>query len=254
MRGIATPSPALCEERGRARNDSNMHQIKIEKFEGPLDLLLQLIEQQQLDITQVALSQVTDQYLEFLRGMEERRPEELADFLMVAAKLLVMKSKALLPFLVWGEEEGGEDLEIQLRMYKAFIEASQIINNLIRKKNFSFFREKSVLFQEVIFSPPKKLTPEQLANFFRQVLGRLEPIINLPQRALAKTISIKERIEKIRNLILNKNWFDFNELLDGQTNKTDIIINFLALLELIKQREVVVDQNDLFQKMMIKKF
>ncbi len=230
-----------------------MHQIKIEKFEGPLDLLLQLIEQQQLDITQVALSQVTDQYLEYLRGLEEQSPGELADFLVVAAKLLVLKSKALLPYLTWEEEE-GEDLETQLRMYKTFLEASRAIDGLIRQKRFTFFRERPFLSAEVIFSPPKKLTKDHLTKIFQQILARLEPIINLPQKALAKTISIKERIERIRNLIFEKAVFNFDELLAGGASKLDVIINFLALLELIKQREIVALQDNLFQGIRIKRF
>lgn len=230
-----------------------MRSVKIEKFEGPLDLLLQLIERQQLDITQVALSQVTDQYLAHLRGLAERQPDELADFLVVASRLLVLKSRALLPYLIWEEEEAGEDLEQQLKMYQAFVAASQVIQRLIRGRRFSFFRLKPPLSEEVMFNPPKKITKGQLAKIFEQVLARLEPIVNLPQRALAKTISIKERIEKIRDLIFSKGICTFEEVLTGQCGKAEMIINFLAMLELVKQREISVIQDSLFQSITIKK-
>ncbi|MFH1225762.1 MAG: segregation/condensation protein A [bacterium] len=239
-----------------------MHPIKIQLFEGPLDLLLQLIEQQELDITQVALSQVADQYLEHLRGLEERQPNELADFLVVAARLLVLKSKALLPYLIWEEEETGEDLERQLKMYQQFVAASQTIQQLIHRRRFSFFRLKPPMSEEVVFNPSKKLVKGQLAKIFAEVLDRLEPIVNLPQRALAKTISIKERIEKIRDLIFNKGVCTFEEILTGQcdplrprsaASKAEMIINFLAMLELVKQREITALQDNLFQGITIRK-
>lgn len=231
-----------------------MHQIKIEKFEGPLDLLLQLIEQQQLDITQVALSQVTDQYLEYLRRMEERQPTELADFLVVAAKLLVIKSRALLPYLTWEEEEEGEDLEKQLKMYRIFVEASKNIEGLLKKRHFSFFRPKPPVTEEIIFSPPKKLTKNEMAKIFKEIISKLQPVVALPQEALRKAISIKERIEKIRNLIVQKGICTFDEIISGQCTKAETIVNFLALLELVKQREVLVDQEGLFNQIQFKKY
>src|SRR5579864_3115787 len=99
-----------------------MDKIKIKQFEGPLDLLLSLIEQQQLDITQIALAQVTEQFLQYIRQLELVDPTVLADYLSIAAKLLVIKSKAILPTLEVEpeEEDAGIDLEAKLLLYKQF--------------------------------------------------------------------------------------------------------------------------------------
>src|SRR3989339_2104859 len=108
--------------------------FKIDKFEGPLGLLLQLIESQELDITEISLAKIADQYIEYIRGDKGIGPEELADFLVVAAKLLLIKSRALLPFLKGEAEEEIEEFEQQLRMYKEFLAAAKKIEAIIGKK------------------------------------------------------------------------------------------------------------------------
>src|SRR3989344_5157057 len=104
-----------------------MHSFRLEQFEGPLDLLLQLIEQQELDITTVSLAKVTDQYLQYLEELERIVPEEVADFLLVASKLIYLKSKYLLPDLAVADEQDSGDLERQLKMYRQFYEASKVM-------------------------------------------------------------------------------------------------------------------------------
>src|SRR3989338_1295198 len=108
-----------------------MYEIKLDRFEGPLDLLLQLIEKENFDITQVALASVAEQFLHYLGEVEDTSPEELADFLVVAAKLLHIKSKTLLPVVDFEEEENTDDLTEQLRMYREFVKASQVISHLM---------------------------------------------------------------------------------------------------------------------------
>src|SRR5512147_3265515 len=112
--------------------------FKMEKFEGPLDLLLQLIEQEKLSISEISLSKIADQYLESLGQVAEKDPDELADFLVVAAKLLLIKSRELLPSAAPAEEE-GPSLESQLKMYKIFWEAAQRIEAQIKKRRWIFF-------------------------------------------------------------------------------------------------------------------
>ena len=94
--------------------------FKIDKFEGPLGLLLQLIEKEEMDITEISLAKIADQYIEYIRSYKGIGPEEMADFLVVAAKLLLIKSRALLPFLKGEAEEEIQEFEHQLRMYKEF--------------------------------------------------------------------------------------------------------------------------------------
>jgi len=104
-----------------------MMQIQIEKFSGPLDLLLKIVEQEDLDITQISLAKIADEYLRYLEKPGHIDPEDMADFLLVAAKLLVIKSRALLPNLAPEEEQEISELEAQLRMYKEFVEAARAL-------------------------------------------------------------------------------------------------------------------------------
>src|SRR6185369_17520601 len=109
-----------------------MLQTKVSQFEGPLDLLLSLIEQRQLDITQIALAEVTEQFLQYIKQLTSIDPTTLADYLSIAAKLLVIKSKAILPTLEIEEEEedAGQDLESRLLLYKQFKEAAKYLKKL----------------------------------------------------------------------------------------------------------------------------
>ena len=113
-----------------------MYEVKLEQFQGPLDLLLQLIEKQEMDITEVSLAQVADSYIEYINQMGQLNPEEVADFLVVASKLIYIKSKVLLPEL--DLEEEGIDLEKQLKMYKEYYQATKKIQKSISKKKFNY--------------------------------------------------------------------------------------------------------------------
>ncbi len=232
-----------------------MYQVKLEKFEGPLDLLLQLIEQQELEITEVSLAAVADQYINYLNKSQEFKTEELADFLVVAAKLLYLKSQALLPNLDLGEGEEASDLERQLKIYKEYFQASHRIHQLILKRNFSFARERLVRSEEIIFNPPRTLDQTKLKNIFEEIIEGLKPIFELPRRALERTISIQEKISYIRNVLLSciENKLCFKNILKNVKSKTEIIVSFLALLELVKQRAIVATQEGIFEEITIKK-
>jgi len=232
------------------------YKVKLEQFEGPLDLLLQLIEDQKLDITQVSLANVTDQYIQHLHNAVDKHQisaGELADFLLVASKLLLIKSKALLPYLEWGEEEEAADLERQLKLYKEYLEASKVIHKMIMKKKFSFSREKLLTVKAVGFNPPKTMTTKKILKVFNLILEDLKPIVQLPKDVIRKTISIQEKISQIRNKILEKANMNFGELLKSAKDKTDVIVSFLALLELIKQQTIDVRQDKLFDDMKIER-
>lgn len=227
-----------------------MYIIKTEKFEGPLDLLLRLIEDQKLDISGISLARITDQYIEHLKQIQN--PDELADFLVVAAKLLWIKSKMLLPSLE-PEEPEGYDLENQLKIYKEYLEASFKIHKIILKKDFTFVHERlPIQRKEVIFNPPKWLDKFKLVKTLKEILINLEPIVNLPKAAIKKAISIQESIDKIKNLIQKHAEISFNSLVRGAKNKVEVIVNFLALLELIKQKTVLIRQEKVFGDINIK--
>ena len=230
-----------------------MYEIKLEKFEGPLDLLLQLIEGQKLSITEVSLTQVTDQYVEYIHTATAINPEEIADFLLVAAKLLYTKSKEILPAAIWDEEEDGVDLAAQLKIYKEYHDASKLIDKMAKKEMFAYSRVMPIVRKvEAGFYPSNKITMPLMQELFSNALKRLEPIIYIPKTIIEKTITITEKIREIKAAIKEVVAMDFKKLLK-KGGKTDTIMSFLAMLELIKQRDIEVDQGNLFDTMTIKK-
>ncbi len=230
-----------------------MHQFKVHTFEGPLDLLLQLIEQEQMDISQIALAHVTEQYLRTLESSDTIPADELADFLVIAAKLLLIKSRILLPQLQVDGAEEATDLERQLKIFKEYLEASRGIAKIIHKRRFTFGRGKPAMVIEEKFSPPPSLTGTVMRELFLGVLRDIEPIIALPKAVVERTVSIAEKIETIRALILDKAIVSFQSVMGSAKSRTDVIVSFLAVLELVKQRTVIVTQNVLFHDISIKR-
>lgn len=227
---------------------------KLEKFEGPLDLLLQLIESAELDITDVSLAQVAEQFIRYLAGVEQKNPQELADFLVVAAKLLLIKSKVLLPvFHDQEDEEAAQDLEKQLKIYRVYYKAAQVVQELITNKNFFYAREKLPYNFEKIFNPPAHLTTQKMKEIFLRVLKEIEPVVKLPQRSIKKVISLQDKISAIRAKIMGKIELRFQDLILDSKSRTEIIVTFLGILELVKQRLVIVTQDDNFSEIIVRK-
>jgi len=225
--------------------------IKIENFEGPLDLLVKLIEDEELDITQISLVQVAEQYIGYLEQVENRRPEMLADFLLVASKLLYIKSKVLLPELMSvGEEEDAAELEAQLKMYKKYYDASKKIDELFYRDSYAFNRLKNTRIA-ARFVPPKSLTDRKLRLIYGEIVKSFEAVKKLPRQSIKKIISIKEKMEKIRNLLKIKTApVTFGDFLD-EGHSQDVIVSFLGMLELIKQAQLEVRQEGMFGEIII---
>lgn len=233
-----------------------MMEINIEKFQGPLGVLLKLIEQEEMDITEISLAKIADEYLAYVETSENIGPEEMADFLVMASRLLYIKSKALLPYLVSAEEEEEiVELENQLRMYKEFIEASAKIAELVSANNFLFspialiknFRRFKTEIPS--FVAPKNITPILLHDRFSELVERLQvKEEKLEEKSLAPKVSIDERITFIRKLLSEKLRFSFSRFLQNAKSKTEVIVSFLAVLELAKQRELIFEQEELFSE------
>jgi len=226
--------------------------FKMEKFEGPLDLLLTLIEREELSISEISLSHIADQYLESLKEVAERDPDELADFLVVAAKLLLIKSRELLPNAP-AVEEDGPSLETQLKMYKIFWEAAQKIEGMIRKKRRLFFRDKLPAAIAPRFAPPPSLTADKMHAVFLDVLTKITPIIKYPEERMKKVVSIQEKIDRIRGLMEKTATMRFHEILDASSDRTEVVVNFLALLELVRSRVLNAEQSEEFGEIVITK-
>jgi len=226
-----------------------MHTIHVHQFEGPLELLLELIEKEKLAITDIALSQVTEQYLKAIATVSQNNPDELADFLVVASKLLLIKSRFLLPELSFDEEEA--DLALQLKMFKEYYDASKHIGKMINEKHFAFSREKPAVPITPVFNPPSGMTGGKLAQLFREVLLNIAPIVELPKEVIRRALSMQDKIANIQSRIAEKARLRFSELLQHSKSKTEVIVTFLALLELVKQRVIYVRQDMLFDEIVV---
>lgn len=231
-----------------------MDKLRIKNFEGPLDLLLSLIEQRQLDITTIAIAEVTEQFLHYIKELKSIDPTVLADFLSIAAKLLVIKSKAILPTLEveMEEEDAGHDLEAKLILYKQFKEAAKYLKKLDNKRKQGFTR--SLTFEEKInFYPDPSVTTKELHSAILNVLMGIKELDNLPKAKIKEAISIQEKIDHLRNSLSHQVETRLSDLLKTAKNKSEVIITFLALLELIKQRIFIADQEALFMDVVIRK-
>jgi segregation and condensation protein A len=220
-------------------------EVKLQQFAGPLQLLLDLIQREELPITDVSLAQVTEDYLKYLNA-HDVPTEELADFLVVAAKLLLLKSQAILPMLPF-EEEDPSTLAAQLRMYKEFVEASKKVEALMAEGRYMFARERMTLpIAPEEFQPPEGVNDAALAAAFGSLLKRLEPFFALSQTSMERVVSVQQRIGEIRDAILERSRLTFTEVVRGAKSKAEVVVSFLALLELVKQRLVRVLQGPSF--------
>ena len=230
------------------REPGKSYQVHLEVFEGPLDLLLHLIEKQELDITSVSLASVTDQYLDYISHVQRISAENLASFLVVAAKLLLIKSRALLPTPREPdaeEEDVGEELARQLRAYRRFKELAKQLKEREAEGYRTYLRlaplprlEKALDLSEV--------TLEQLLVAVREALS-LQPEAGPVSEVVAPiVISITDKIHDIEGMLAGEGSFSFNRLLQQVHSRGEIIVIFLAMLELIKAGRARVKQTTLF--------
>jgi len=227
-------------------------EVKLQAFSGPLQLLLELIEQKEMPITEVSLAQVTDGYLQYV-NTHEVPPEELADFLVVASKLLLLKSRAILPDPEPVEEEVDPSLLAeQLRLYKAFVDVSAHIDERFSGATRMFARRTMAIEPKTEYQMPENAGPERLRGAFAALLKCLSPFFSLRQASLERVVSVNERLEQIRGAVLQRSRMTFRDVLQGSKSKSDVVVSFLALLELVKQKTVNTIQGDTFSDIVIK--
>lgn len=217
-----------------------MFSFSSEQFSGPLDLLLQMIEGDKLKVTDVSLMSVTDAYIEHVKSSGSVNESEMADFLIVAAKLLYIKSKELLPQIVV-DDETGIDLTRQLKMYEQFARAAEEVKNILLARRHMYPREP-LGFKIAGFYPPKTVTATKLGAIMRLVIDRNKPEQVLEEVRVQKVMSISEKIESVQKLLKNFKKATLTDLVTDPHSRADIIVTFLALLELVKTRNVTLDQ------------
>ncbi len=227
--------------------------VKLPDFEGPLDLLLYLIEREELDITRVSLAKVTGAYLEYIHVLEQLQVDQVADFLVVAAKLLLIKSEALLPrppSPPTSEEDVGDDLVQQLLLYKQYKESARKLGD----------REAAGLHTYIRVAPPPKIeakldlsniTVDMLIKAVRNVL-EIEPP-HPPVGTVVKpfTLTIRDQMSLIERILRYRPNISFKRMLRRARDRVEIIVTFLAVLELLRRHKVEVVQEELFGDILI---
>ncbi|HEY4722023.1 MAG TPA: segregation/condensation protein A [Anaerolineae bacterium] len=232
----------------------NPFQIKLPEFEGPLDLLLYLIEREELDITKVSLAQVTGSYLEYIHLLEKLQVDQVADFLVVAAKLLLIKSEALLPrppeVRSEGEEDVGDDLVRQLLLYKQYKETARVLGE----------REAAGLHTYVrVALPPRidakldlsNITIDMLLTAVRNALEIEKPAPLVGTVVKPFTLTIREQMSLIERILQTRPHISFKRMLRNARDRVEIIVTFLAVLELLRRRRVEVQQDLMFGDILI---
>lgn len=235
-----------------------MFKVELEKFSGPLGLLLNMIEKEKLDITEISLAQIADNYVAYIKSSDNINIDEVADFLLIASKLLWLKSKALLPYLRQEEAEDLDELENQLKMYKEFSEASLTLAEMISKDcklyapkfNRSNYRQ-SLDSLSLIF--PKKINKMKLSLVMQEIIDSLEKDEVLEIERIKPEISLEEKIFKLRKLVDSHKRIYFKSILEDKKSKSELIVSILAVLELIKQHEIIFEQEKLFSDIYLNK-
>jgi segregation and condensation protein A len=237
-----------------AGHQTDQYRITTEVYEGPLDLLLELIQKAELDITKLALAQVTDQYLAYLHHLTDQDAAQVSAFLVIAAKLLQIKSEALLPRPVEreaGEEDPGEMLAQQLLTYRMYKQAAEWLSQRDLAHLHTYLR---------LASPPRfeskpdlsDITLQDLVNAARSIFN-FRPEVPLVSEVVAlPTITIREKIQLVMALLHRKSETTFHELLAEKKSKLEVVITFLAVLELIKRKIIFAQQEGLFSEIDIK--
>ncbi len=220
-----------------------MFTVQTVQFQGPLDVLLGLIEKEDLDISELSLSTVTDTYLRYVEQLDDSQTDEIADFLVVAAKLVWIKSKKMLPQIEIEEEE--QSLEDQLRAYKRFVDAAAHLEKLFTSEHVSYLRQKAPLTG--VFAPPKHISGGVLEQVMQSIVAAHAKKKAVVERIrVEKVISIEESIGIIREMLSLGKKMKFSKLMKKSAPKGERIVHFLALLELVKQRQVSLNQGNHF--------
>jgi len=229
----------------------NNFQIKTDVFEGPLDLLLSFIEKHKLHISDISLSKVADDYIEFVKNLEQFPIAESAQFILIASTLLLIKSKSLLPALDLTVEEKGdiEDLQNRLKKLEEIRELMVIVGKSFGSSPLYPLQERK---QVAVFSPDPSMTLGNIALAIQSVLHNLPKPEKLAKIAIKKVMNLEEVIENLTKRITSSLKMSFKDFAGvGKQEKVNVIVSFLAMLELVKQGAINVTQDEHFDDIMM---
>lgn len=222
--------------------------FKLQNFEGPLDLLLHLIKGSKMDIYEVNLSEITEQYLLYMSELEAIDMERAAEFIEMAATLIEIKSKALLPQDEEQEEEPENSEELllkRLQEYKMFKEASEKLSEVENVDRFYKEPDKDAGDYRVILA---QMNMENLISAFTKLLTKIdkEEESVLPKTIEKDRFTVEEKTFEIQTILIKEKRMRFSKLIDTDYSRSEVITIFLALLEMLKRQEIVVEQMDKF--------
>jgi segregation and condensation protein A len=230
-------------------NEKDHYIVKTEVFEGPLDLLLSLIEKRKLLINDISLAKITDDYINFVKDENNAFSiKDRAQFILVASTLLLIKSKSILPTLDLTDEEQDSihDLELRLKIYKRIKDTEVFVSEKFGK-NISFFKQENRKNDRVVFAPNAQISSQNLFSLIAGVIKNLPKTEIRPKAVIQKIISLEEMIGNLTNRITKNLSMSFKEFSNfGKAEKVNIIVGFLAMLELVKQGAIEAKQEAKF--------
>ena len=239
--------------------ETKKYSIKIDNFEGPLDLLIYLIEKNKMDIYDIHLAEITDQYIEYLNAMEKLNLEIASEFLVMASSLLYLKSRRLLP----KEEEDTEELteeELIRRIieYKKYKEISKKL-----KENYIIFSKRITKGQEEIELPKRKLEKEydnqMIPEIYKDLVERTNQKLNqnaknIEKIALVENYSVASKVREMFKVLVKQRKFVFNKMFSiKQKDKQEVVTAFSGLLELSRRNKVATRQEEIFGYIVVEK-
>ncbi len=235
------------------------HHYKSEEklFEGPLNLLLELIENEKLEITEISLAKVADQFLDYLKSNSGISSDNLAGFLVVAAKLILIKSKALLPMLELTEDEEDDikDFEQNLLEYKRFKEAAEEMGRRFAKNRVFFSRK---YYENTGFETqknacfiPEHFKLDEMFEAFQKIINDIPKTETLPKERVREVITLEEKIWQLKKSLGRRAILSFESLAEEMETSVEIIVTFLAVLEMMKQKFIIAEQKEVFGEIMI---
>ncbi len=238
---------------------SNKYAIKIDNFEGPLDLLLALIDKNKMDIYDIKISEIADQYIEFINKAEEMNLEVTSEFLIMASTLLYIKSKGLLPKQVEDEEELTEEqLIARIIEYKRYKEITKKL-----KENYMQFSNRLSKLQENIELPKQELekeyTKEIIPNLYNSIIDRTKGRLNknaenIKKIAITDTYTVASKVKEMFKELLKKSKFVFNRMYTlSKCNKQEVVTAFSGLLELTRRDKVTATQEEIFGDIVVER-
>lgn len=239
--------------------ETNKYAIKIENFEGPLDLLCHLIDKNKMDIYYIKISQIADQYIEYINQMEKLNLEITSEFIIMASTLIYIKSKGLLPTNQEEEEElTEEELLKRIIEYKKYKEITKKL-----KESYEIFSKRLYKSQEIIELPKQKIEKtydiELIPKLYADIVNRNnekvnQNAINIQRIAITDTYTVGSKVKEMFRELIKKPKFVFNKLYTlSKCNKVEVVTAFTGLLELSRRSKVTTNQEELFGDITVEK-